>query len=117
MRCDIHSSGFWSARLTGPQLRLAALFARGKLLEVGGCHSIWSIPMKRFFLCCLAMTYATTATGTSAVLDQAYETYGGFVGGDSRGYSAQTFVVGQTGKLVKVELALFPGDVPPTQAD
>jgi hypothetical protein len=61
--------------------------------------------MKRLFLCSALIIIASSAEAAAPLLDQAFERYGGFGGGLGQG---QTFVVGMTGRLVRVEVPLLP---------
>jgi len=56
----------------------------------------------------MATSHAAT---TTPVVDQAYESYGGYGSVSNQWRQAQTFVTGVTGKLVRVEIALRPGAI------
>ncbi len=67
--------------------------------------------MNAKLLCLFAAAIATNASASPLVLDQSFETYGGYASVSADLRQAQTFVVGISGELAKLELALRPEDI------
>lgn len=67
--------------------------------------------MKSIGAWCWLFTLVSVSSASPYVLDQAYEDYGGYGSVSERWRQGQTFVAGVTGKLVRVEVAVRPGDI------
>lgn len=67
--------------------------------------------MRTVYLWCFLAGFAATTKADTAVIDQSYESYGGYGSVSTEWRHAQTFVVGLTGKLTRVEVALRPGEI------